>query len=232
MQQIILIRHGQASFGEKNYDQLSKIGLQQAACLGEFLSPMLNADASVRRGTMYRHQQTAETALASHALQSAITTHADWNEFNHQQVFERYDARYANPAELIQDIQATSNPSQTLQHTFSAAMQRWMDPRFADDYDENWQSFKQRIDQALAQLQQDLQHSGHSQALVFSSGGVISTILCQLLQLPMSRMPELMFEVGNCSLSTIKLEAAQLKLQSFNEHHYLHSKTANLITVI
>ena len=33
---LTLIRHGQASFGEKNYDNLSKVGRQQSKFLGEY----------------------------------------------------------------------------------------------------------------------------------------------------------------------------------------------------
>ena len=36
MTKIYLIRHGQASFGSDNYDQLSEIGRQQAAVLGDY----------------------------------------------------------------------------------------------------------------------------------------------------------------------------------------------------
>ena len=36
MGSLILVRHGQASFGEKNYDKLSKLGHLQARLLGKF----------------------------------------------------------------------------------------------------------------------------------------------------------------------------------------------------
>ena len=37
MTQILLVRHGQASFGADDYDKLNGIGERQAAVLGTFL---------------------------------------------------------------------------------------------------------------------------------------------------------------------------------------------------
>lgn len=233
MQYIYLIRHGQASFGEKNYDQLSTKGLQQAAHLGSCLKPLYSADSLVLRGSMYRHQQTAETALAHCGHPHApIQTVALWNEFDHQQVFARLDARYADPAALVAHIQAQPNANQALQQIFSDAIRRWMDPSYAADYDEDWLTFKRRINQGFEQLQQHLQQGQCSRGFVFSSAGVISTLLCQLLNLPQEQIAELMFEIANCSISSIKIDANKLRLLSFNEHHFLHTAEHNLISVI
>lgn len=38
MADLLIIRHGQASFGAENYDQLSALGQHQADLTGEFLS--------------------------------------------------------------------------------------------------------------------------------------------------------------------------------------------------
>ena len=38
---LYLVRHGQASFGADDYDQLSPLGQQQAVRLGEYLRPKL-----------------------------------------------------------------------------------------------------------------------------------------------------------------------------------------------
>lgn len=233
MQYIYLIRHGQASFGAKNYDQLSSMGLQQAAHLGNYLKPLHRENSLLLRGSMFRHQQTAETAMAQLGqAHAAIQIDGLWNEFNHQQVFERFDPRYADPAVLVADIHAQANSSHALQQIFSDSMRRWMDPAYAEDYDEDWLSFHRRINQAFAQLQHDLQHGPHRHAFVFSSAGVISSLICQLLQLPQDKIAELMFEIANCSLSSIKIDASQLRLQSFNEHQYLHTTEQNLISVI
>ena len=37
MKEIFFVRHGQASFGKENYDQLSELGVEQSKKLGEYL---------------------------------------------------------------------------------------------------------------------------------------------------------------------------------------------------
>ena len=56
---VYLVRHGQASFGSENYDQLSATGVLQAKALGQYISPILKQQPYVVAGNMKRHQQTA-----------------------------------------------------------------------------------------------------------------------------------------------------------------------------
>src|SRR6476660_3762059 len=64
MGQIYLVRHGQASFGKANYDQLSELGIEQARLLGQwFASCGVHIDKVVT-GDMQRHRQTAEACMA------------------------------------------------------------------------------------------------------------------------------------------------------------------------
>ncbi|HET8705674.1 MAG TPA: phosphoglycerate mutase family protein, partial [Pseudomonadales bacterium] len=63
MGQLYLIRHGQASFGEADYDKLSPTGWQQATQLSHWLHQQgIDFDA-VYAGTLRRHRETAEAAL-------------------------------------------------------------------------------------------------------------------------------------------------------------------------
>ena len=57
---LYLVRHGQASFGAEDYDQLSALGRQQAVRLGEhWRTRGLGFDAVIT-GTLRRHTQTLE----------------------------------------------------------------------------------------------------------------------------------------------------------------------------
>ena len=63
MGQLYLVRHGQASFGKANYDELSRLGEQQAYWLGEYFQSLsLNFDRVVT-GTLQRQQDTAKHLL-------------------------------------------------------------------------------------------------------------------------------------------------------------------------
>ena len=58
MSELYLVRHGQASFGSSDYDQLSEIGFKQSNVLGEFfVSRNIIFDRFVC-GDMRRHRQT------------------------------------------------------------------------------------------------------------------------------------------------------------------------------
>ena len=62
MASIILIRHGQASFGAANYDQLSDLGRRQAQLLNDYFSDCGITLDAIYCGTLERQRQTAEIA--------------------------------------------------------------------------------------------------------------------------------------------------------------------------
>jgi broad specificity phosphatase PhoE len=57
---LYLVRHGQASFGADDYDQLSEQGLRQAVRLGEYFAFKGIAFEATLMGTLRRHAQTLE----------------------------------------------------------------------------------------------------------------------------------------------------------------------------
>ena len=57
---LYLVRHGQASFGADDYDQLSPLGLQQAQRLGAHWLAHGQRFDTVLMGTLRRHAQTLD----------------------------------------------------------------------------------------------------------------------------------------------------------------------------
>ena len=66
---LLLVRHGQASFGATDYDNLSERGHEQSRRLGEWLLRGGHRFEAVVVGGMRRHQQTAEGVAAVFADQ-------------------------------------------------------------------------------------------------------------------------------------------------------------------
>ena len=64
MAQIYLVRHGQASFGSQNYDQLSVLGSEQAKHLGRWWAARDLSVSRVVTGKLQRHLQTARACIA------------------------------------------------------------------------------------------------------------------------------------------------------------------------
>src|ERR1051325_12220972 len=65
MSVLTLIRHGQASFFEANYDQLSALGERQSRALGEYWSRRGIVFDEVYTGPRVRQQKSAQLAVAA-----------------------------------------------------------------------------------------------------------------------------------------------------------------------
>ena len=84
MASIYLIRHGQASFGAANYDQLSTLGQRQADVTGQFLSTIgLKIDAAVA-GTLSRQQETGARILGGLGDPGELQTDRRFDEINNE----------------------------------------------------------------------------------------------------------------------------------------------------
>ena len=65
MSTLYLIRHGQASFGTDNYDQLSEKGRRQVQLLGEYFAETGEKIDRIYTGTLQRQRETADIIAAS-----------------------------------------------------------------------------------------------------------------------------------------------------------------------
>ena len=82
MGEVVLVRHGQASFGAEDYDRLSPLGHQQSAWLGEYFVAHGMAFDTVWRGQLRRHRETAEGIATAMAL-PGIAEDARFDEFHY-----------------------------------------------------------------------------------------------------------------------------------------------------
>ena len=62
MGQVLLVRHGQASWGADDYDALSETGWEQSRLLGRALAGRGVEPTLIVHGSMRRHRETAEAA--------------------------------------------------------------------------------------------------------------------------------------------------------------------------
>ena len=232
MTTIYLVRHGQASFGAESYDKLSPNGEQQAIVLGHYFNDILKEAPLVVAASMQRHQQTAHLCLDESFHESEIITDSAWNEFNHQQVFSRYEPRFNEPHLLKADVVKHANPRAYLSKIFEGAIERWTGGDFHHDYDESWPDFKNRVETALANLCGQLAESKPRYAVVFTSGGVISVAVGKILGLSPEKTFALNWAIANASMTTLRLVGNEPQLLSLNEHHFIKTVDSNLLTWI
>ncbi|WP_407307124.1 histidine phosphatase family protein [Acinetobacter sp.] len=232
MTTIYLIRHGQASFGAESYDKLSPNGELQAKLLGQYFNQILKEEPYVIAGSMQRHQQTANLALAECFPEAEIRIDSAWNEFNHQQVFAHYEPRFNEPHLLKQDVENEANPRAYLAKIFEGAIERWTDGNYHHEYDESWPNFKNRVETALQNLSDELAKTKSRYAVVFTSGGVISVAAGKLLELNVNRTFALNWAITNTSITTLRLVGNEPQLLSLNEHHFIKAVDPQLLTWI
>ena len=63
---IHLVRHGQASFGKEDYDNLSEIGVKQAFLLGQYFKTLNLKFDKIFVGTLKRQIQTYKQIIKSY----------------------------------------------------------------------------------------------------------------------------------------------------------------------
>ncbi|MFK8029127.1 MAG: histidine phosphatase family protein, partial [Gammaproteobacteria bacterium] len=82
MPSIVLVRHGQASFGAENYDQLSDLGRLQASAVGVQLARAGIKPGRVYSGDMERQKDTATLALKSMGHVQSVKALSAFNEYD------------------------------------------------------------------------------------------------------------------------------------------------------
>ncbi len=92
MGEIYLVRHGQASFGAADYDQLSPLGEEQGRILGRWHRQLGLQVDGVALGGLKRHRQTAEAwsaEMADAPAPSLWTVDPGFDEYDHREMLMR-----------------------------------------------------------------------------------------------------------------------------------------------
>jgi broad specificity phosphatase PhoE len=225
---VYLVRHGQASFGAADYDQLSEMGVTQAKVLGEALRARLPRVDSVITGTMARHWQTADACLKALGVAVPHQRMAGFNEYDHEEIIVRHIPRYADKGLMMQDLAETPDPRRAFQELFTQAVARWVEGRHDADYTESWAAFRERSLRALTELIQGLGAS--KTALVFTSGGPITAICQDLLHIPDAHAFRLNWTLANCGVTKVVYSERGQYLSTLNEHSHFEGAQRALLT--
>ncbi len=208
MSAIYLIRHGQASFGEAVYDRLSELGVTQSEILGKALATMRDRTRVAYSGDMQRHRQTAKACLEAMGGSLDCIVDPGWNEFDHEQVIRAYTAAGADTEHGFQGF-------------FEKTVARWMSGEHDADYAESWHAFRDRVRAALQRVALAL--PGETDALVFTSGGPISTIVADHLRIPDHEWIRTNRVPMNCGVTKLIVGKRGLHLSTLNGHaHFEH----------
>ncbi|MBC9732508.1 histidine phosphatase family protein [Nocardioides marmotae] len=212
---LILVRHGQASFGAEDYDVLSATGHEQARLLGAHLARHGVKPDVVVRGDMRRHRETAEGMLEGGGWSADVEVDAGWDEFDHLGVVA------AHP-----DLVTGTEDRRAFQRAFEEATARWS--AGGDDdvaYPEPWPGFLARV---RGSLERSCAQAGPGgTVVVVTSGGPIAVAAAALVDpdgddATTARLwSRFNTVVVNSSYSRVVVGSTGARLLTFNEHAHL-----------
>lgn len=230
MAEIICVRHGQASFGSDDYDQLSEAGYLQARLLGMHMAQTgVQLDAIIS-GSLRRQLQTAQGVVDVYLEQGLaipeIRVDEQWNELQAELQIRTFLPVLTKARPELDEFRKTSRTNtKSLQKLIEASFRYWAEEKPENEQLESWQQAKNRISDALSDITSD--YKSGSTTAVFSSGGTISIAAATVLGLPDDKVYPLFEQLMNASMTKVLYSKKKLTLKSFNEHAYLEAVGMN-----
>jgi broad specificity phosphatase PhoE len=219
---VLLVRHGQASWGAEDYDRLSDLGVRQSGVLGQALAARGVRPDVVVRGSMRRHRETTDAAVAGAGWDGEVVQDARWDEFDHLST--------VTGGAGFPDVAGESYDDRV--RRFEAGIERWAAGRHDADYVEAFPAFRARVEAALESVLGSL--DPRATAVVFTSGGPVSWVTARLADGGVPAWTRLSKVVVNSSVTKVLVGRRGPTLISFNDHSHLEaaapSASAPLIT--
>lgn len=221
MGSLYLVRHGQASFGAADYDQLSAKGHEQCRRLGAYWRERGQRFDAVFTGTLRRHAQSLAGIVEGYGADLPAVALPGLNEYDSEAV-----VRAIHPGPLGKP----SDPEAVKQHfrLLRQGLLAWMRGETAPVGMPSHADFAAGVADALARV---LALGVGSHVLIVSSGGPISTAVGQVLDTPPETVVELNLRIRNSALTEFAFTPKRHHLVTFNALPHLDTAEARgLIT--
>lgn len=227
MAKVYLVRHGQASFGKENYDQLSPRGWEQGRVLGRWMADK-DEPAAVFGGDLQRHRETVEAITSGFGSQLPdMQVAPGFNEFDHVSVVSRYRPEWSDREVMARDLAAFPKPAAAFQQAFVKAVRRWASGDYDAEYSETWRDFQTRV---LTAFEEMIEYADGGDVLVSTSGGPIAVVCQHLLGINDERTLGLNEVIANTSVTRVLYSAGRRSLSVFNNYSHLEAEDPALIT--
>lgn len=209
---LYLVRHGQASFGAADYDQLSELGARQCERLGTwFASHGLRFDA-VLRGTLRRQAQSLAAIEAGLGVaHDAVQVRSALDEYDMDALLRAHDAAPLPPADTPEQVRAHFR-------RLREALLAWMAGRTQPAGMPAHAQFQAAIVAVLDAVR--TQHASGT-VLAVSSGGPIAHAVGHVLGLAPEAVVELNLHLRNSSVCELRVTPKRLSLVTFNNLTHL-----------
>lgn len=209
MAELLIIRHGQASFGLSDYDHLSETGYQQSRWLGEHLRLTSQNVDSIITGSLKRQLQTADGICEGLQDKPPRSVLEGLNEYDFISLHKEFCRQFPS------EESTHENPRKKYYSTLHKALVAWSEGSISGT--ETWIQFKERTAATLSTIQA----MPEKRLIAVSSGGAISTIVGAVLNLEPKVAFQLNMQIKNTSVSQFYLNRRSVKLASFNNTPHL-----------
>ena len=215
---LYLVRHGQASLGADDYDNLSELGKRQSLRLGEYFAAKGLQFEAVLTGSLKRHAQTwagIASGMAGVDTLAPTLTPSVWpglNEYDSEAVIASvHRGPHAKPV--------TPEAYRAHFRMLREGLSQWASGAVVPQGMPSYSDFVQGICAALDHVRS--KHSGH--VLLVSSGGPIATAVAQLLGTSPEAFVELNMRLRNTAVSEFAFNPKRHSLLTFNTLPHLDS---------
>lgn len=209
---VLLVRHGQASFGADDYDVLNETGTEQSRTLGRALAAQGLTPEAVVHGGLRRQRDTASAIIDGGGWSVVPEVDEAWDELDFAAIITRIG--------LSGGFDGLDRSA--FHRVFEEATDRWSGGAHDDEYDESWPAFLARSAGALARV-----CSRPGVTVVVSSGGPIAAACATLVDpgadsLQVPRLWKAFDDViVNAAVTRVVVGSTGRRLLSFNEHSHL-----------
>jgi broad specificity phosphatase PhoE len=214
MGKIYLVRHGQASLGAADYDQLSPLGEQQSRRLGEHWREQGLAFDAVITGALKRHAQTFAAVQQGLGTQHDALVWPGLNEYDSEAII-----RTVQSGELVKPT-----TPEGYKHHFRLlrdGLAQWMAGVVSPQGMPSYLEFVKGVTSALDHIRQECEGN----VLLVSSGGPIATAVAHVLRTSPETSIELNLRLRNSAVSEFNFNPKRHSLVSFN--NVAHLETPN-----
>ncbi len=226
MSTLLMVRHGQASFGEIDYDRLSRMGVTQSSLLGDYWLKRGQRFDALFTGAQKRQIDTLLMVRKAYRQ-------AGWDlpEPVVNEAFNEYDtsSMLANCLPILlkdnPDLEKTVAQAMDLegdstgrrkafQDILTIVMNRWIAGEIDPESVESWEEFTKRVTRGVEEIV--AAYPAGKTVAVFTSGGPISAVMQYALETSDRVALALGWVVKNASINEFKYKGDRFSLTGFN----------------
>ncbi len=215
MSRIYLVRHGQASFGAPDYDQLTPTGIRQCEALASHWREIGRDVDLVFAGTLRRQRESAEVFVrateAAGGLASAVLPLPGVEEYDHRALLAAFDGGQPKPE---------SADRRAFQNRLTGSLDAWV--RGGLEGVESFTAFRERCGSALSAL---LAAIGRGrEAVLFASAGSLAAAMQPALGIGDHELMRFKLRFYNTGVSCLLFNGETLTIESVNSISHLEQR--------